>query len=190
VSLTFIVKLASLEKTNISRKRKGPGETPAEFNHLQKSQKIEQIKPDPMYTLDTARQTFGIATAENEMLQSNGSMFLSAALQQTNQDGESDSGNSQDSDHEPGKMFIGGLSWQTTTEGLKEYFGRFGELKEAMVMKDPNTKRSRGFGFVTFADPESIEKVLKVGRHEIDEKMIDPKVAFPKKSTPKVITRL
>ena len=40
-------------------------------------------------------------------------------------------------------MFIGGLSWQTTSEGLKEYFGKFGELKDAMVMKDPNTKRSR-----------------------------------------------
>ena len=131
MSLTFIVKLASLEKTNISRKRKGrfqksciyfffgsyfelsllwnflkptkgPGETPVEFNHLQKSQKIEHIKQEPMYTLDTARQAFGVAATENEMLHSNGSMFLSAALQQANQDGESDSGNSQDSDHEPG----------------------------------------------------------------------------------------
>ena len=73
-----------------------------EFNHLQKSQKIEHIKQEPMYTLDTARQAFGVATNENEMLHSNGSMFLSAALQQANQDGESDSGNSQDSDHEPG----------------------------------------------------------------------------------------
>ena len=81
---------------------KGPGETPAEFNHLQKSQKIEHIKQEPMYTLDTARQAFGVAATENEMLHSNGSMFLSAALQQANQDGESDSGNSQDSDHEPG----------------------------------------------------------------------------------------
>ena len=73
-----------------------------EFNHLQKSQKIEHIKQEPMYTLDTARQAFGVAATENEMLHSNGSMFLSAALQQANQDGESDSGNSQDSDHEPG----------------------------------------------------------------------------------------
>ena len=41
------------------------------------------------------------------------------------------------------KMFIGGLSWQTTTEGLKEYFAKFGEIGEAMVMKDPTTRRSR-----------------------------------------------
>ena len=40
-------------------------------------------------------------------------------------------------------MFIGGLSWQTTPEGLKEYFSKFGEIAEVMVMKDPTTRRSR-----------------------------------------------
>jgi hypothetical protein len=40
-------------------------------------------------------------------------------------------------------MFIGGLSWQTTPEGLKEYFAKFGEIAEVMVMKDPTTRRSR-----------------------------------------------
>ena len=33
------------------------------------------------------------------------------------------------------KMFVGGLSWQTTPEGLKEYFAKFGEISEVMVMK-------------------------------------------------------
>ena len=41
------------------------------------------------------------------------------------------------------KMFVGGLSWQTTPEGLKEYFAKFGEISEVMVMKDPTTRRSR-----------------------------------------------
>ncbi|CAG02503.1 unnamed protein product [Tetraodon nigroviridis] len=48
-----------------------------------------------------------------------------------------------DSPHDPCKMFIGGLSWQTTQEGLKEYFCKYGEVKECMVMRDPVTKRSR-----------------------------------------------
>ena len=48
------------------------------------------------------------------------------------------------------KMFIGGLSWQTTTEGLKEYFAKFGEIGEAMVMKDPTTRRSRYVLNLTF----------------------------------------
>ncbi|KAI2665030.1 hypothetical protein H4Q32_003370 [Labeo rohita] len=70
------------------------------------------------------------------------------------------------------KMFIGGLSWQTTQEGLKEYFCKFGEVKECMVMRDPVTKRSRGFGFVTYVDQTGVDKVLAQNRHELDSKTI------------------
>nr|XP_023664333.1 RNA-binding protein Musashi homolog 1 isoform X7 [Paramormyrops kingsleyae] len=87
------------------------------------------------------------------------------------------------------KMFIGGLSWQTTQEGLKEYFCKFGEVKECMVMRDPVTKRSRGFGFVTYVDQAGVDKVLAQTRHELDSKTIDPKVAFPRRAQPKMVTR-
>ncbi|XP_041584329.1 RNA-binding protein Musashi homolog 1 isoform X4 [Vulpes lagopus] len=93
---------------------------------------------------------------------------------------------SPDSPHDPCKMFIGGLSWQTTQEGLREYFGQFGEVKECLVMRDPLTKRSRGFGFVTFMDQAGVDKVLAQSRHELDSKTIDPKVAFPRRAQPKV----
>lgn len=91
--------------------------------------------------------------------------------------------------HDPGKMFIGGLSWQTAPEGLREYFSKFGDITEVMVMKDPSTRRSRGFGFVTFSDPASVDKVLASGPHELDGKKIDPKIAFPKRAHPKMVTR-
>lgn len=99
-----------------------------------------------------------------------------------------------DDRHDPGKMFIGGLSWQTTTEGLREHFGKFGEITECMVMKDPITKRSRGFGFVIYKDPAAVDKVLTSGPHQIDSKLVDPKVAFPRQSSsavtqPKMVTR-
>uniref|UniRef100_A0A7N6AVS6 RRM domain-containing protein n=1 Tax=Anabas testudineus TaxID=64144 RepID=A0A7N6AVS6_ANATE len=94
-----------------------------------------------------------------------------------------------DSPHDPCKMFIGGLSWQTTQEGLKEYFCKYGEVKECMVMRDPVTKRSRGFGFVTFVDQAGVDKVLAQTRHELDSKTIDPKVAFPRRAQPKLVTR-
>ncbi|XP_049838228.1 RNA-binding protein Musashi homolog Rbp6 [Schistocerca gregaria] len=58
-----------------------------------------------------------------------------------------------------------------------------------MVMKDPTTRRSRGFGFITFADPASVDKVLAQGTHELDGKKIDPKVAFPRRAHPKMVTR-
>ncbi|XP_023834236.1 RNA-binding protein Musashi homolog 1-like isoform X5 [Salvelinus sp. IW2-2015] len=104
-------------------------------------------------------------------------------------EGSQSSLSSTDSPHDPCKMFIGGLSWQTTQEGLKEYFCKYGEVKECMVMRDPVTKRSRGFGFVTFVDQAGVDSVLAVTRHELDSKTIDPKVAFPRRAQPKLVTR-
>ncbi|XP_078082038.1 RNA-binding protein Musashi homolog 2b [Mustelus asterias] len=100
-------------------------------------------------------------------------------------DGSQASGSPNDSQHDPGKMFIGGLSWQTSPDSLRDYFSKFGEIRECMVMRDPTTKRSRGFGFVTFADPASVDKVLAQPHHELDSKTIDPKVAFPRRAQPK-----
>lgn len=102
---------------------------------------------------------------------------------------QTSSGTSNEIPNDPGKMFIGGLSWQTTPDGLREYFSKFGEVTECMVMRDQATKRSRGFGFITFRDPASVEKVLAQATHELDQKKIDPKVAFPKRSHPKMVTR-
>uniref|UniRef100_A0A668ACT0 RNA-binding protein Musashi homolog 2 n=1 Tax=Myripristis murdjan TaxID=586833 RepID=A0A668ACT0_9TELE len=80
------------------------------------------------------------------------------------------SGSPTDPQHDPGKMFIGGLSWQTSPDSLRDYFSKFGEIRECMVMRDPTTKRSRGFGFVTFADAASVDKVLAQPHHELDSK--------------------
>jgi len=91
--------------------------------------------------------------------------------------------------NDPGKMFIGGLSWQTTPETLREYFEQFGDVKEALVMKDPTTMRNRGFGFVTFKDPEHVDKVVNHQYHLLDGKQIDPKVAFPKRAANKLVTK-
>ncbi|XP_030758881.1 RNA-binding protein Musashi homolog 2 isoform X2 [Sitophilus oryzae] len=83
-------------------------------------------------------------------------------------------------DPSSGKLFVGGLSWQTSIEKLKEYFGMFGNVTDVLIMKDPVTQRSRGFGFITFSEPSSVEKVLKVPIHTLDGKKIDPKHATPK----------
>lgn len=55
------------------------------------------------------------------------------------------------------KLFVGGLSWGTSDEGLRDAFGRFGEVVEAKVITDRDTGRSRGFGFVTFATGEAAQ---------------------------------
>ncbi|KAF0695969.1 Aste57867_13241 [Aphanomyces stellatus] len=58
-----------------------------------------------------------------------------------------------DSSPKIGKIFIGGLSYETTDEKLRSYFGAYGTVTDAVVMKDPISRRSRGFGFITYADP-------------------------------------
>lgn len=78
-----------------------------------------------------------------------------------------------------GKMFIGGLNWDTTEEGLKAYFSKFGEVVDHTIMRDNNTGKSRGFGFLTFADPKLVEDVIKQD-HILDGKLIDPKRAIAK----------
>ncbi|KAK8394745.1 hypothetical protein O3P69_005910 [Scylla paramamosain] len=81
---------------------------------------------------------------------------------------------------EKGKMFVGGLSWETTQESLQRYFGQYGEVIDCVVMKNNETGRSRGFGFVTFADPNKVDAVLKNGPHELDGRTIDPKACNPR----------
>ncbi|PVU94004.1 hypothetical protein BB561_002857 [Smittium simulii] len=79
-----------------------------------------------------------------------------------------------------GKLFIGGLSWETNEDRLQSYFSKFGEVTECKIMRDQATNRPRGFGFVTFADSGAINKVLLEPTHFLDDKRIDPKPAVPR----------
>ncbi|KAK9151381.1 hypothetical protein Syun_009690 [Stephania yunnanensis] len=78
-----------------------------------------------------------------------------------------------------GKLFIGGISWDTNEERLKEYFRNYGEVVEAVIMKDRTTGRARGFGFVMFTDPAVAERVA-MERHMIDGRMVEAKKAVPR----------
>lgn len=70
-----------------------------------------------------------------------------------------------------GKLFIGGISWDTDEERLKEYFGNYGEVIEAVIMRDRATGRARGFGFVVFSDPAVAERVI-MEKHIIDGRTV------------------
>ncbi|KAK8575492.1 hypothetical protein V6N12_063164 [Hibiscus sabdariffa] len=80
---------------------------------------------------------------------------------------------------ELGKLFIGGISWDTNEERLREYFQTFGEVVEAVIMKDRATGRARGFGFVVFADPAIAERVV-MEKHMIDGRAVEAKKAVPR----------
>ncbi|KAK7299970.1 hypothetical protein RJT34_10801 [Clitoria ternatea] len=78
-----------------------------------------------------------------------------------------------------GKLFIGGISWDTDEERLKDYFGKYGEVIEAVIMRDRATGRARGFGFVVFADPGVAERVI-MDKHIIDGRTVEAKKAVPR----------
>lgn len=80
------------------------------------------------------------------------------------------------------KLFVGGLSWSTDSDGLKNAFAEFGEVVEAKVISDRDTGRSRGFGFVTFADDEAAKAALALNGTELDGRTIRVDVASEKRS--------
>jgi RNA recognition motif-containing protein len=61
----------------------------------------------------------------------------------------------------PTKLFVGGLSWDTTTEDLRTAFAKFGAVSDVAVVLDRATGRSRGFGFVTFESANDATEAIK-----------------------------
>lgn len=88
----------------------------------------------------------------------------------------------------PSKIFVGGLSFETTDEKLKQYFSNFGPVNDAVVMRDPNSKRSRGFGFCTFSNLVAAEAVMSEVEHIIDNRKVEAKWAVPRDTSGKDIS--
>jgi len=58
------------------------------------------------------------------------------------------------------RAFVGGLAWATDDQALEQAFSRFGQVLESKVISDRETGRSRGFGFVTFADEGALNAAI------------------------------
>ena len=58
------------------------------------------------------------------------------------------------------KLYVGGLSWNTDNDGLRQAFERFGAVEDVRVITDRETGRSRGFGFVTFSSNEAAQAAI------------------------------
>ena len=67
------------------------------------------------------------------------------------------------------KIYVGNLSYKVDDGKLREMFASFGEVNEAVVIKDKFSHRSKGFGFVTFSDEESAKKAIS----EMNEKEVE-----------------
>lgn len=60
------------------------------------------------------------------------------------------------------KVFVGGLSWDTSEESLSQHFGQAGDIVEAKIIQDRESGRSRGFGFVTFESEDSAGNAVEM----------------------------
>ncbi|GFO41824.1 heterogeneous nuclear ribonucleoprotein d-like [Plakobranchus ocellatus] len=107
-----------------------------------------------------------------------------AAVEQI--DTQKQAGAEEDDDEDERKVFVGGLSWETTTKDLREYFEKYGEVTNCNLKTDYETKKSRGFGFVTFTSVDCVEKVIAEKEHKLHGRTIDPKLAHPRQGNKKV----
>lgn len=69
------------------------------------------------------------------------------------------------------KLFVGGLAWATTDDSLRAAFEEF-EVSDAVVLKDRETGRSRGFGFVTVSESNADAAINKWNDQELDGRRI------------------
>jgi len=80
------------------------------------------------------------------------------------------------------KLYVGNLPYSVDKDALLELFSSFGDVVDAVVITDKYTKRSKGFGFVEFADEKAAEKaVAEMNEKEVDGRKLVVNVARPPK---------
>jgi cold-inducible RNA-binding protein len=84
------------------------------------------------------------------------------------------------------KLFVGGLPWATADDTLRKAFEAYGTVEEANVVRERDTGRSRGFGFVTFGSEEEAQAAQKgMQDTEIDGRQIRVDFANSKPRRPR-----
>lgn len=78
------------------------------------------------------------------------------------------------------KLYVGNLSYSTTSEGLNDIFAQFGTVESAKVITDRDSGRSKGFGFVEMSSPdEAANCISEINGREIDGRQLKVSEAKP-----------
>ncbi|CAD7691049.1 unnamed protein product [Nyctereutes procyonoides] len=81
------------------------------------------------------------------------------------------------------QLLIRGLSFETTDESLRNPLEQWGTLTDCMVVRDPDIKCSRGFGFVTYATVEEVDAAMNTRPHKVDGRVVEPKRAVSREDS-------
>jgi len=92
--------------------------------------------------------------------------------------------NNKSQNNDQSKIFVGGLSWQTTEESLQFHFEQYGPIEKVDLMRDRNTGDPRGFAFVLFQNQSTIDLIMNEDKHEINHKIVDVKRAQARGQAP------
>ncbi|EHH50021.1 hypothetical protein EGM_00780, partial [Macaca fascicularis] len=88
------------------------------------------------------------------------------------------------------KLFIGRLGFEITDESLRKHSEPWGILKDYVERRDPKTKSSRGFGFVTYATVEEVDAAMNARPHKLDGRVVEPKRAVSREDSQRSGARL
>lgn len=80
------------------------------------------------------------------------------------------------------KLFVGGISWDTKEDALRDLFSQVGEVEEVKIITDRVTGRSKGFGFVTMKTAEDAQKAIdELNGKELDGRSVTINKARPQR---------
>lgn len=80
-------------------------------------------------------------------------------------------------------LFVGNLSFNLSDEDLEKAFAEFGEVTSARIIRDRETNRSKGFGFVEYEDDAAADAAIeKMEGHEVDGRPLRVNEARPRES--------
>lgn len=84
-------------------------------------------------------------------------------------------------DVQQNKLFVGGISWGTSDDQLRDFFSQAGTVTSATIIRDKHSNRSKGFGFVEMSTPDEAQKAIEMfDGQEMDGRTINVSVARPK----------
>lgn len=75
------------------------------------------------------------------------------------------------------KIFVGNLSYNTSEDDLRQFFGQYGQVTDIKIIIDRDSGRSKGFGFVSFGSNQEGEKALAANQAELDGRQLNVSTA-------------